>query len=302
MARKRAKISYFPLDVDMVYDIKVRKLMKRVGQSGAFVYITLLQHIYKNGYYLHLGEDELFYIADAVYGEEKDIKEIIEACVDIKLFDRKMYEEHSILTSTSVQVRYQEMRRRMKSLPEIQEYNLLEADKEEGTDTEGSATSETPSAETSTAPSSAAPDQSATQTPQKETAQGSDGTSPQSPTPPPTGSGNTCFKKDDFPQMREGFIEDCQMMLKHSGHEVTADDIKRHYEEFIARERVTMSYDELTNERDWFIHFRNYIITKYRNTKNYDNNPNNADSDKYKARRGVDKAYHTDEEYKQPFF
>lgn len=300
MARKRAKISYFPLDVDMVYDIKVRKLMKRKGQSGAFVYITLLQHIYKNGYYLHLGEDELFYIADAVYGEEKDIKEIIEACVDIKLFDRKMYEEHSILTSASVQMRYQEMRRRMKSLPEIQEYNLLEADKEDSTEAEGSATPETPSAETSAAPS-AAPEQSATQTPQKETAQASDGTSPQSPTPPPTGSGNTCFKKDEFPQMGEGFIEGCQMMLKRLGQEVTADDIKRHYEEFIARERVTMSADELTNERDWFIHFRNYIITKYRNTKNYENNSTPADSDKYKARRGVDKAYHTDEEYKQPF-
>lgn len=127
MARPpKTGLDYFPLDVDIVKDIKIRRLLKAMGNARALgVYTYILCCIYKNGYFIDIDEDTTFIISEDLYEEETYIEEVIQYCIKVGLFDKDMYEYHKILTSYSIQKRYQTVQTHMKHTSVIGRYNLI---------------------------------------------------------------------------------------------------------------------------------------------------------------------------------
>lgn len=108
MARNvKQGLSYFPLDVDIFEDIKIRKLQRACGNQSISVYIYILCNVYRNeGYYFGIGADETFLIAEKFGVSEGAITEIVKKAVSVGLFDCHKYEEYNILTSRAIQERF----------------------------------------------------------------------------------------------------------------------------------------------------------------------------------------------------
>lgn len=129
MARPRKKgLEYFPVDVDMFSDIKLRKLIRCQGGKAVTVYVCLLCIIYENGYYIRWDEDLLFIISERTGYEEAYIQEVLKSCLAVGLFDRAMWAD-GVLTSRGIQYRYTEVSSRRTST--IREYSLISAQEDD---------------------------------------------------------------------------------------------------------------------------------------------------------------------------
>ena len=108
MARPRKTgLEYFPLDVDFYNDLKVRKLMRNNGGGkAAFVYIAMLCKIYESGYYMVWDDDVSFLLSEITGFEEGMIRECVNYCLSVGLFDRDIYDSYRVLTSSGIQERY----------------------------------------------------------------------------------------------------------------------------------------------------------------------------------------------------
>ncbi len=119
-------LEYFPMDIDMFQDIRIRKLIKYQGGAAVSVYTLLLCLIYKDGYYMRW-DNELPFIMSELSGlEENHISEVIKCCLSIGLFDKNLYDKEKILTSRSIQQRYCNIKRLNKRLTRIDEYKLID--------------------------------------------------------------------------------------------------------------------------------------------------------------------------------
>lgn len=109
MARPlKTGLDYFPLDVDILYDIKVRKIVKKSGEQAFSILIGLLCNIYKDkGYYAEYSDDLCFHVADTLDVSEESVNEVITKALEVGFFDMQMYERHRILTSESIQARFE---------------------------------------------------------------------------------------------------------------------------------------------------------------------------------------------------
>lgn len=125
MARPiKTGLGSYPFDVDFFSDLKVRKLIKFQGSRAVVVYTCLLCSIYQNGYYCKWNEDMLFTTAEQTGCEAVFTREVILSCLNIGLFDKKLFNSERVLTSRGIQRRYLELCRRRHV--EIREYNLLD--------------------------------------------------------------------------------------------------------------------------------------------------------------------------------
>ena len=108
MARPLKKgLDYFPLDVDLIHDIKIRKIMRACGAQSIAVLVDLLGSIYGDeGYYMQWDDDSCFLVADDVGTSEAAVQEIVAKAVQVGFFDSGMYDDQSILTSKGIQERY----------------------------------------------------------------------------------------------------------------------------------------------------------------------------------------------------
>jgi hypothetical protein len=121
----KMRLDYFPMDIDIFADIKIRKLIKYQGGKAVAVYACLLCCIYKNGYYM-LWDNELPFIVSEQTGfEEAYISEVIKNCVMLGLFNKELFENKQVLTSRGIQERYVKICRSAKRVGCIGEYNLL---------------------------------------------------------------------------------------------------------------------------------------------------------------------------------
>jgi len=115
MARpKQTGLSYFPKDVSFYTDRKVRRLMHEFGAKGILVYDYILCVIYQDkGYYVNYDEHFAFDVADMLgCGINEDlVKEVINGCIRVNLFDKDLYERCHILTSAGIQRRYSTIKR-----------------------------------------------------------------------------------------------------------------------------------------------------------------------------------------------
>lgn len=128
MARpKKTGLTYFPMDVDILTDLKIIKLVHKGGGGIALsVYVSLLCDIYKNGYYVEYDEDTAFKIMVTL--AEKDdtiIDSLIHQMVEYGLFDARMFEKYHVLTSASIQERYLNITSQTKRNTAITLYNCL---------------------------------------------------------------------------------------------------------------------------------------------------------------------------------
>lgn len=134
MARQqKTGLDYFPLDVNIFTDNKIRILKARYGVNGVSVYIYLLCEIYKNGYYMQWNDDLKFILADELNLTDGFIEQVLKFLLERSLFDNKLFRSDTILTSPGIQRRYQlAVKERAKKTPiRIKGFWLLEAEETE---------------------------------------------------------------------------------------------------------------------------------------------------------------------------
>ena len=108
MARPTKKgLDYFPLDVDFLSDLKVRRIIKACGKEAVHILVALLANIYRDeGYYVLWDDDLAFLVADEVGTKEGTVEELVRKAVQVKFFDKDIFDKYSVLTSKGIQSRY----------------------------------------------------------------------------------------------------------------------------------------------------------------------------------------------------
>ena len=127
MARPTAKgVEYFPLNVNFINDLKVRKLLLSCGAQSIAVLIYLLSTIYKDeGYFVEIHEDEIDLIALDVNVTPEFVLEVINKACEVRFFDVNLYNNFNILTSRGIQERYLKITERRKNSVVITQFNLI---------------------------------------------------------------------------------------------------------------------------------------------------------------------------------
>ena len=131
MGRKRKKgLDYAPWDVDVFLgDREIDKLMESQGCAGFVIYFYLCQMAYKfEGYYLPWSYDDAATTAKRVGGGvgSETVRQTVALCLQIGLFDRRLFDRYGILTSRWIQENFAEAKSRQNETPVIAEYWLLE--------------------------------------------------------------------------------------------------------------------------------------------------------------------------------
>lgn len=122
MARPRKQgLDYFPLDVDFFEDDKVVMVSGEFGLKSEIVILRLLCQIYANGYYLQWTELSKMRLTREISGmTPQSLEMILNRLIKVGFFDRDLFEQESILTSTGIQRRYFEATRfRKQELSEL---------------------------------------------------------------------------------------------------------------------------------------------------------------------------------------
>ena len=99
-------LDYFPMDVDILHNIKIRRAIKQYGEKGFMAYVFLLCEIYKNSYYIEIKDNEVFELSDLFGITEDESLQMLDGLVNLKLFDAEMWKTKRILTSVEIQKRY----------------------------------------------------------------------------------------------------------------------------------------------------------------------------------------------------
>lgn len=130
MARPQNKgVDYFPMDVDFLSDLKVRRILKACGVSSITVLLYLLSVIYKDeGYYIQWDDDIAFLAADNLYMDEELVLDVVREALRVGFFSQKMFDKHQILTSKGIQERYIAATTRRKDVEIAKKYSLLNPD------------------------------------------------------------------------------------------------------------------------------------------------------------------------------
>ncbi len=133
MARQqKTGLDYFPFDVDIFSDNKIRILRAKYGVSGISVYIYLLCEIYKNGYYMQWNDDMKFILADELNLSYGYIEQVLKFLLERSLLDSTLFQSDTILTSPGIQRRYQlAVKSRARKTPIKVRYWLLEKEETE---------------------------------------------------------------------------------------------------------------------------------------------------------------------------
>lgn len=128
-APQKDSLDYFPLDCNFFEDKTIKGLRVRFQNDGIAVYLYLLCIIYRdNGYYTEFDEDLLLDVTDTAHISEQAAKDIVNHLTNRGLFNKELAEEKKILTSRSIQRRYQKGKIRTGSRRKVEvnsEYWLL---------------------------------------------------------------------------------------------------------------------------------------------------------------------------------
>ena len=125
---KKIGLDYFPCDVDILQDIKIRRLIKYKGGQAALVYILLLCSIYHEGYYMTWNDDLPFIVSEMIGFDEDYIKEVVECCMNVGLFSSELFKNDGVLTSKGIQERYQKINNLCRRNTDIFEYSLISSE------------------------------------------------------------------------------------------------------------------------------------------------------------------------------
>lgn len=111
MARpNKIGLDYYNTDTDRYQDRKIKKLKHKHGPAGVAVYDYILCQIYREkGCFIKCDDDFLFDVCDYYSVDENEVKLIINTCCAAELFSTKIFEKFGILTSKSIQLRFEEI-------------------------------------------------------------------------------------------------------------------------------------------------------------------------------------------------
>lgn len=128
MARKgKIGIDYFSHDVDILQDKKIKLIKAKHGLIGYAIYLRLLEEIYRDtGYYLQLDENFNILFSDDNKIELNEYILILNDCINIDLFNKKIYEKYNIITSKRIQLNYFSGTERRKEVEFIKEYLIID--------------------------------------------------------------------------------------------------------------------------------------------------------------------------------
>lgn len=105
---QKTGLDYFPVDVDIFTDLKIRILTARFGPDGFTFYLYLLARIYRNGYFIRADEDFLLIAAADLNMSLDKAGEMLRFLLERALFDGALFKADQVLTSPGIQRRYQE--------------------------------------------------------------------------------------------------------------------------------------------------------------------------------------------------
>lgn len=125
---KKNGLDYFPFDIDLFQDIRIRKLIKYQSGKAVTVYALLLCIIYKDGYYMRWDKELPFIISEQTGFEEAYILEVINSCLKLGLFSNELYTSDGILTSRGIQERYKKICDLCRRNGEISEFSLISSE------------------------------------------------------------------------------------------------------------------------------------------------------------------------------
>lgn len=126
MARPQKEgLDYFPLDVDIDQDDKVALVEAQHGVTGFAVVVKLLMKIYKNSYFYSWTEKEQLLFSRSINVDINALQEVVNDCIKWDLFSKKMYDDHRILTSKGIQLRYLEAVSRRQEVKISKEYLMI---------------------------------------------------------------------------------------------------------------------------------------------------------------------------------
>lgn len=141
MARPRKDgLDYFPLDVNFLSDLKIKKIIRAYGAQAVAVVMSVLTTIYRdNGYFANYDEDLIFIIADELKLEDSYVKNVIEKLIEIDFLSKEQKEKNNILTSIGIQERYLKVCERRVKKKLNATYNLINDSSNELPQTESTA-------------------------------------------------------------------------------------------------------------------------------------------------------------------
>ena len=127
MARPRKDgLDYFPLDVNFLSDLKIKKIIRAYGAQAVAVVMSVLTTIYRdNGYFATYDDDLIFIIADELKLEDSYVKNVIEKLIEVDFLNKEQKEKNNILTSIGIQERYLKVCERRVKKKLNATYNLI---------------------------------------------------------------------------------------------------------------------------------------------------------------------------------
>lgn len=134
--RPKQGIDYAGWSVDIFDgDKKIDKLLDAKGWKGFGIYFFLCQRAYKtNGYYYEWGYDDCATTARKMGGgiNSGTVKETVDYCLQVDLFDKRLFDEWGVLTSRGIQRRFWAVLSERRSKTVYQEYWLLKSEECKG--------------------------------------------------------------------------------------------------------------------------------------------------------------------------
>ena len=101
---QKTGLDYFPVDVDLFTDLKIRILTARFGPDGFTFYLYLLARIYRNGYFIRADEDFLLIAAADLNMSVEKIGQMMHFLLGRSLFKDTLFKSDKVITSTGIQM------------------------------------------------------------------------------------------------------------------------------------------------------------------------------------------------------
>lgn len=107
MARPRKEgLDYYPHDIDMSNDEKIKFLEARHGIIGYGILNKIYERIYRNGYFIEWNDRNVIMMAKETGVDSVTIGQIVETCLAEGIFHRGKFEVFGVLTSKGIQKRF----------------------------------------------------------------------------------------------------------------------------------------------------------------------------------------------------
>ena len=116
-------VDYFPLDV--ICDDKIELIEAEHGIQGFGILIKIYQKIYANNYWIKWDKKAILVFSNRINVDISSINAIINSCIEWKVFNKKLYNEFKILTSSGIQKRFFEIVKRRKVVEVCEDFLLI---------------------------------------------------------------------------------------------------------------------------------------------------------------------------------